>query len=106
MIEFPYLSCRGNSYEKPIMVSFVIVEARRGSYYRRGEERLKKNAIARIVSYTRGGLRLFRAGSPGFVPDDEDDRHVNDAFPVYAPTDADTRRSGKTYGGSGEVGVP
>jgi len=25
-IEFPYLSCRGNSYEEPIMVSFVIVE--------------------------------------------------------------------------------
>jgi len=25
-IEFPYLSCQGNSYEEPIMVSFVIVE--------------------------------------------------------------------------------
>lgn len=36
------------------------------------------------------------------MSDDEDDRHVNDAFPVYAPTDADTRRSGERD----EIGVP
>lgn len=33
-IEFPYLSCRENSYEEPIMVSFLIVEA--------GEARITK----------------------------------------------------------------
>ncbi|KYN35016.1 hypothetical protein ALC56_10613 [Trachymyrmex septentrionalis] len=105
-IEFPYLSCQGNSYEEPIMVSFVIVEPGKAHITRCGEEWFKKNAIAGIVSYIRGGLKLFRADSPGFVLDDEDDRHVNDAFPVYALTDADTRRSRKSYGGTCEVGVP
>lgn len=41
------------------------------------------------------------------MSDDEYDRHVNDAFPVYAPTDADTHRS--LWGlvrGTDEVGVP
>ncbi|KYN08052.1 hypothetical protein ALC62_00897 [Cyphomyrmex costatus] len=77
-IEFPYLSCQGNSYEEPIMVSFVIVEPGK----------------AHITGAGKRGLKLFRADSPGFVLDDEDDRHVNDAFPVYAPTDADTRSIG------------
>ncbi|KYM81170.1 hypothetical protein ALC53_08513 [Atta colombica] len=72
-IEFPYLSCQGNSYEEPIMVSFVIVEP--------------------------GKAHITGAGKSGFVLDDEDDRHVNDAFPVYALTDADTHRSRKSYGG-------
>lgn len=65
------------------MVSFVIVEAGEARITSEGKRRLKKNAIARIVGTLRGGLKLFRAGSPGFVPDDEDDRHVNDALPVY-----------------------
>lgn len=43
-IEFPYLSCRGNSYQEPIMVSFVIVEL--------GE--------ARITSAGKSGSRKMR----------------------------------------------
>jgi len=35
---------------------------------------------------------------PGFVLDDEDDRHVNDAFPVCSLTDADTREASGSQG--------
>lgn len=48
---------------------------------------------------TRRGLKLFRASRPGFMPDDEDDRHVNDAFPVYPLTDADRCRTGRSHEG-------
>ncbi|EZA49800.1 hypothetical protein X777_11673 [Ooceraea biroi] len=71
-IGFPYLSCWGNSYEEPIMVSFVIVEP--------GEARITGTGKS----------------SSGFVLNDENDRHVNDAFPVYSPTDADTRGASKS----------
>lgn len=75
----------------------VLLTLRRRERRRRATQ--EKRDSRGIVGTLRGnrGLKLFRAGSSCFVSDDEDDRHVNDAFPVYAPTDADTRRAGKSH---------